>query len=123
MNDILNFFYPIILSIGNAHLIILIIIPLSYIFEKLFGLKLLIAFFRWKKSKRNAEIHLDTHTFFYLLILISTFIFSDKGNKFNYSLNSISVFIILIIPLLLIFRKLYSKYQGIDETKIDDELP
>jgi len=110
-------------SVVIAHIIILFLLLMSWILEKYAGLKLFIIFFKWEKSLRNAKIYLDGHTILYLLILILTFIITDKSNDFKYNLNTISAFILTIIPLLTLFRKLYSKYQGIDETKDDDELP
>lgn len=115
--------FEIILIIVKAHLIIILILAISYLLEKLIGLKLFITFFRWKKSKRNAEIYLNGHTFLYFVVILLTFVFSDKGIYFEYNINTISAFILMVIPLLMIFRKLHSKYQGIDVTREDDELP
>jgi hypothetical protein len=122
LNDI-----EILLEVGyiiiKAHIVLIIIILISYILEKLLGLKLLFSFFKWKKSKKNAEIHLDGHTIFYLLILVLTFVFSEKGKNFKFNMTTISAFILLVIPFLLLFRKLYSKYQGKDFSKSDSDLP
>jgi len=108
-------------SVVKAHIIIILLLVISWLLERYAGLKLFIYVFRYKNNPSEAKMFLNTHTVYYFIINLLTFVFTDKGKYFVYNFNTLSAYFLLIFPLLLIFRKLHSKYQGIDELKSEDD--
>ena len=119
--NFLNTIKNVIYSIVKAHLIICGILIISYIIEINTNFKLFIKHFQWKKSIRNAEIALDGHSVFYFAIVLIFFIYEIIKKKIDLYFFSIVLWLVIMICLLLIFRKYYNKHQGVDPTKADDD--
>ena len=109
----------VIYSVLKAHLIILVILILSYIIEQITPLSLFVDQFKWKKSPRNAEIHVSGDSLYYLIIVLIVFIYDIYHDKIELNFISILAWLVIMIPLFWLFRILYRKYQGVDTNKAD----
>jgi hypothetical protein len=117
INSILNIFF----SILKAHLVIVVILGITYFIEKLTSISLFVDQFKWKKSQKNARILLAGDTVYYFMC--NLFMFSYDAFKGNLQFNffTVSLWIIIIVILIKLFRKYHYKYQGMDQMKSDDD--
>ncbi len=114
-------FYNILFSILKANIFAAILVILFYLIEIKYNLKIFIKYFTWKKSQKNARIATDGNTGYYAIFCLFIFIYDivKKNVKFNFI--SVLLWLIIIIILSSTFHKLYSKYQGVDPNKADND--
>ena len=117
----MNKIFLILYSICKSHLIIIGILILTYFIEEITGLKLFIRQFKWKKSTKNALIHLDGDSWLYFLFVLGVFIFDIFKKRIPFEFSSVIIWLSIMIFLVFIFRKYYNKYQGVDPNKADDD--
>ena len=110
-----------IFSIIKANLIILGILIVTYIIEVNSNFKLFIDHFKWKKSIRNAEIAANGNTIYYLIFCLAVFVYDMIKNNVKFNFINILFWLIIMTMLTFIFHRLYSKYQGVDPNKADDD--
>ena len=113
--------WSIFFSIIKAHIFILIVLFLTYFIEVTTPLILFVKQFQWKKSPRNAEIHLNGDTAYYLIILLGFYFYEIYEDNVELSLNTFSLWVLMVLPVLTFFRKFYNKYQGVDPNIADDD--
>jgi hypothetical protein len=101
-------------SIVKAHVFIIIILFITFLLEKVFGLSLFIDQFKWKKSTNNARIHLNRDTFTYFVFTMGVFIYDIIKGNVTFHIIPIAIWLVIMIILTIIFRDLYDKYQGYD---------
>lgn len=103
-------------------LIVFIIYTVSFIVEKVTGLKLLIDNFFWKKSINMAKgAALNNSIFIFLLTNIIVLIVDlSKYNK-NPEEYNFFVWLVLLIFLTIAFGKIYYTFTGKDPNKKDDD--
>ncbi len=119
MDQILLLFLGVFWLFIKSHFIISIVIIISFLLEKLLGLKLLIWNFKWEKNIKNQIITSQGCTVFYMLINLGFFIYSIIMWHFPFDLNTISIWIIIMFPLVSIFHRMFDKYQGKNSNKGD----
>lgn len=116
-----NNFFDIIISIGYANLIAIGIVLLSYIIEKVTGLKLFIDHYTWVKSENNAETLSIRDTVYYFILNLFVFIYNIYHGKIEFHAVSLVIWLFFTGILTIIFYSLHSKYQKIDPNKSDDD--
>ena len=110
-----------LLNIVKANIIVLIIILLSAIIERLFGVILFIKYFKWKKSPNNADIAADAHSGYYLVIMVIFYLYEIVKGNIEFKVTVTILWFVICIILIIIFHKFYNKYQGIDANRNDDD--
>ena len=108
-------------SIIKAHIIILLIVILSFIIEKLTGLKLLIDHYTWRKSVKNREVLSTGDSGFYIIFNLIVFIYDHYSSEQDIFIPNFFIWLILLSILTYLFYKIHFKYQRIDPTKTDDD--
>ena len=121
MKYILNQFWAATFSILKANLIALMIVSVVYVLEVLFNLKILIRYFTWRKSIRNAEIAAQGETVYYVVFCTLVLIYDLIKGHLTFNDYSISFWLIEMVFLTIQFHKFYSKYQGVDPNKEDKD--
>ena len=121
MKYILNQFWAATFSILKANLIALMIVSVVYVLEVLFNLKIFIRYFTWRKSIRNAEISANGKTGYYIVFCTLVLIYDLIKGHLTFNDYSISFWLIELVFLAIQFHKFYSKYQGVDPDKKDDD--
>ena len=121
MKYIISELESVIFSITKAHIFIIIILFISFLFEKMLDLHLFIKQFIWKKNKKKAEIHLDGATFTYFVFIKGVFIYDIIKGNIDFHIIPIVIWLVIMIILTIICRDLYDKYQGFDPNKADDD--
>ena len=109
-------------SIGKAHVIILLIVIWSLIIEFSTGIKLFVDNYKWKKSIRNAEDASTRDSTFYLIVMISVFIYDIIKKNVDFNPLNIIIWIIIVSILVKVFYKIHNKYQAVDPKKANDDL-
>ena len=120
-NTLNNNFSSICISIGKANLITIGIVILSYIIEKLTGLKLFIDHYRWIKSENNAETLSIGDTVYYFILNLIVFIYDIYKGEIEFHVISIVTWLLLVGILTQIFYIIHGKYQQIDPNKADND--
>ena len=115
--DIINIF----ITIVKAHLLILFIIIISFLIEKLTGLRLLIDHYTWIKSKNNIEVLSTRDSGNYIIINLLVFIYDIYKNSISFNFINIIIWLVLIIILTKVFYRTHKKYQKFDPNKADDD--
>ena len=108
-------------SIVKANIYATLIILIVYVFEVSFNLKIFIKYFTWKKSRRNAEIAADGNTGYYVIFCCGVFIYDILNGFIAFNFANVVFWLTIMTILALTFHKLYSKYQGVDPNKRDDD--
>lgn len=103
--------------IFEAHLYMVVIVLSSYVFEKMFGFKLLIDNFNWKKSDYQAAGSSDVLSLLYFVVSLIVLLYNVYGRKSAPADYAFWKWLIIIIPLTVLFRVWYNKNQGRDPTK------
>ena len=116
-NNILN----IIISIGKANLIAIGIVLLSYIIEKLTGLRLFIDHYTWVKSEYNAETLSIRDTVNYLILNLIVFVYYIYLGKIELHVIALVTWLFFIGLLTQIFYSIHRKYQKVDPNKSDND--
>ena len=120
-NILNNNFLSICISIGKANLIAIGIVILSYIIEKLTGLKMFIDHYRWIKSENNAETLSIRDTVYYFILNLIVFIYDIYKGEIEFHVISIVTWLLLVGILTQIFYIIHGKYQQIDPNKADND--
>lgn len=107
----------ILFLILEAHLYIVCIILASYVIEKITNLKLLIDDFKWEKSEYMAKGSAGLFSTLYFLISLAVLLFHVHGKKDAPEDYAFWKWLIIMIPLTVIFRILYYKFQAKDPNK------
>ncbi|RMG32231.1 MAG: hypothetical protein D6732_13640 [Methanobacteriota archaeon] len=114
-----------ILDIGivllKSHLLLLLIVFVSYIIEKTTGLRLFIDHYTWVKSPENAETLTARDSFFYILVNLGVLLYHYFKGKIAFTWLSFFVWLILLGFLVRIFYKIHRRYQKVDPQKADDD--
>ena len=108
-----------IVSILKAQFIVILIIISSYIIESLTTFKLLIWNFKWKKNNKLATGAADINAILYFIICLGVFLYDKYIAESISEHYSFIDWLILIIPLTIIVRKLYFKYTVKDPDRGD----
>ena len=97
----------------RAHIYLILIILISYVVERITGLILLVkAFSQEKKDKEQAVGVTDLFTFLYSIYLLFFLVYDvyiAKNAKEGFAFWK---WLIVVIPLTILFWKFYHKYQG-----------
>jgi len=101
----------------EAHIYMLVITLISYILERIFKLKLLIHDFKWKKSDSMARGSANILALLYFLISLFVLIYNVYWKKTVSESYTFWKWLIIMIPLTILFRICYYKFQGRDPTK------
>ena len=120
-NILNNNFLSICISIGKANLIAIGIVILSYIIEKLTGLKMFIDHYRWIKSENNAETLSIGDTVYYFILNLIVFIYDIYKGEIEFHVISIVTWLLLVGILTQIFYIIHGKYQKVDPNKADND--
>ncbi len=109
-------------TIIHAHVVILIIISVSYILEKLTPWKSIIYIFKRPKNFKKATAAADFHTGLYFIICLLTLLY-DFYKKRAYIPDDYKFWkwLVIMIPLVVIFQKLYYKFTAKDPDRADDD--
>jgi len=98
----------------------LAIILIVYIIEVITGMLLIIRWFRYKKDPKTAIGAADMQAVLYFLFNIGYAVYKvyikHEISGFNFL-----IWLVIVLVLSIIVRKLYFKYQGVDPTKPDYE--
>lgn len=94
---------------------------LSYIIEINSDFRLFVKQIKWKKSNRNAEIHLNGGPISYLVLVFTVFVYDVLKENINFNFLTILFWFIITIISVKIFLKYYTEYQGVDQNKADDD--
>lgn len=105
----------------ESHLYLVGIIAAIYIIERWKGKFILVRWFRYKKDMKSAIGSADREALLYFLFNLGFAIYKTYITHVTPEKFSIFKWILIIVPLSILFRKLYFKYQGIDQTKKDYE--
>ena len=117
INDIIS----VIISVGEAQLLVLALILLSYIIEKVTILNLLIAQYTWRKSPNNVEVLTDGDTAYYVIVCIFVLSFEIFQGLVKFNVVSILFWLFMMMILIPTLRHFHKKYQGIDYNRADDD--
>ena len=120
-NVLNNNFLDIIISIGYANLIAIGIVLLSYIIEKLTGLKLFIDNYTWVKSENNAENISIRDTVNYFILNLIVFIYNIYNGKIEFHVIALVTWLLFVGILTQVFYIVHIKYQKVDPNKSDDD--
>lgn len=107
----------VVMIIIEAHLYMIVILLVSYILEKMFKIRLLIDSFRWKKSDYLAGGAADFYSLLYFLFSLLFLLFDLYVRKTVSENYTFWKWLIIMIPLTILFRICYFKFQGRDPTK------
>lgn len=110
----MNFTISIILE---AHIYMILVVLFSFIVERLFGFKLLIDDFTWKKSDRMALASANIAAIFYFIISLGTLVYNvyARGNApEDYSFWQ---WLLIVLPLTVLVRMAYYRLQARDPSK------
>lgn len=111
----------IFISIGKAHVIVILIIIVFYIIESSTSFKLFLDNYRWKKSIRNAEDSSNRDSGLYLFILVIIFIYDIINDNIDLNFISFIIWVVMIAVLVKMFYRIHKKYQAVDPNKSDDD--
>lgn len=106
-----------IILIVKGQFVVLFIIILSYIIETLSNINLLFWGFNLKKNLKMANGAADLHAFLYFMICLLTLIFDRYIFKNTMNDFSFWYWFLLMMPLVISFRKIYFKFQKIDSER------
>jgi hypothetical protein len=120
-NVLNNNFLDIIISIGKSNLIAIGIVLLSFIIEKLTGLKLFIDNYTWVKSKYNAENISIRDTVNYFILNLIVFIYDIYNGKIEFHVIAIVAWLFFVGILAQLFYIIHDKYQKVDPNKSDND--
>ena len=103
----------------GSHFYLLLVILFVFIIEKITGNSILVFWFLYKKDLKTAIGTADREALLYFLynngyVIYKVYIKGNFSGEFNFI-----IWLIIIIVLTVIVRKLYFKYQGIDKDKPD----
>jgi len=117
----IDYFIQVLYSIWGTIILTLKIISVSFIIEKVTGLKLLVSTFYWKKNLYNAKTSAvgSSVTFFFLNVIV--YIYDLIKGYVVFNIFSFIVWLLLIIFLKRLLYRIYYKYQSIDPNKADDD--
>jgi len=111
----------VIFSLLKANIIAVVIILISYVVESSTSLRLLVTRFKWKKNYKYAEQAANGNSGFYAILCTIVLIIDIKNGIIEFSLLNIFVWFIILVALIIIVKKLYFKFQGIDIAKKEDD--
>ena len=120
-NVLCNNFLNIIISIGKANLIVIGIVVLSFIVEKLSGLRLFIDHYTWIKSPYNAKSLSIRDTDYYLIINLAVFVYDIYQGKIEFHALTLATWLFIVGNLAIQFYFIHRKYQKVDPNKADDD--
>jgi Ca2+/Na+ antiporter len=120
-NILNNNFSSICISIAKANLIAIGIVILSYIIEKLTGLRLFIDHYTWIKSENNAETLSIGDTVYYFILNLIVFIYDIYMGKIEFHVIAIVTWLLFVGILAQIFYLIHGKYQKVDPNKSDND--
>jgi len=81
----------------------------------------LVKYFLWEKSNRNAEITADGNSGYYAIHCLIVFLFDINKGVIEFSFLNIILWILMIVPLVIMVRYFYYKFQGVGTNKSDDD--
>ena len=112
----------VIYTVVHAHVVIFVIILISYIIEKISFWKLFIHRFTYPKNLKNATGDADLHAIIYFIICLLTLLY-DFYKKRAYIPDDYKLWkwLVIMIPLVVIFQKLYYKFTAKDPDRADDD--
>lgn len=116
-----SFFVQVLVSILKSLFIAMGIVIVSYLLEKITGLKLLISDFKWEKSPKNARIIATRNAVFFFVLTLAVYIYDLNKGYVDFNVYS---FVLWFIISSFLKRKCYwiqSKYQAMDANKTDDD--
>jgi len=116
-----NNFLAIVISIGKSNLIAAGIVLLSFIVEKLTGLKLFIDNYTWAKSEYNADNISIRDTVNYFILNLIVFIYDIYNGKIEFHVIAIVTWLFLVSILTQLFYIIHDKYQTVDPNKSDND--
>ena len=119
--NIINEIFSVIHSIIKSNIIIAIIVFISYLIEINSNWVLLVKRFKMKKNKKQTQIASKAHAGFYSEFILMVFIYDLYKGNFEFTFLTVFVWLIIVIFLTILLYKLYSKYQGFDPDKKDDD--
>jgi hypothetical protein len=103
----------------KSHFYITIIVLVVYAIERITGKLILYQWFKYKKDIKSAEGSADREALLYFLFNLGFSIYKAYIKKDILEDFSLVIWLLIIIPLAIIFRKLYHKYQGVDPSMPD----
>ncbi len=104
----------------EAHLYIICIILVSYVIERVTGLKLIIdAFFDEEKEEDIANGAASFNSIGYFTISLIVFLYHLYIKKTELGANAFWKWLLIMLPLTIIFRILYYRWQGKKSQKQD----
>jgi len=111
----------ILIEILQGHLVIAVVVLISYVIELLTPIKLLIWMFKMPKNDDMAQGAANFHAFLYFIVCLGTLLYD------RYTLDvlppgySFWKWLIIIVPLTVIFRMVYYKLTSIDPGRDDQD--
>jgi len=110
-----------LILILKGQFFVLLVVLASFIIESFSEFKLLIWGFKYTKNEKLANAAANVNAFFYLIICFLTVLYDQYyQNNLDPGFSFLDWFI-LMIPFVLLFRKLYFRFQKIDPSLGDHE--
>lgn len=109
-------------TIIHAQIVVIVIVLVSYIIEKISFWKLFIYMFTRPKDIKKSTAASDFHAGLYFVICLLTLLYDFYKNK-EYVPKDYAFWkwLIIMIPLVIIFQKLYYKFTTKDPNRSDDD--
>jgi hypothetical protein len=106
-------------SLLRSHLILLIILLITFIIELITGKYIFVLWFKYKKDLKSAKLSAERETVLYFIFNLLYAIHLKYLSKNDISDFSLIFWIIIIFFLSFFFKIAYNKYQGKDPNKAD----
>lgn len=113
-------FYSIYIIL-KAQLIVLVIVLFSYVIERNTDWKLFFDIFKYPKNLKAATGNADLHAAVYFIVCLITLIHHIYSIDYDPAGYSFWKWLVLMVPLTVIFQKLYYKYTAKDPKRADDD--
>jgi hypothetical protein len=105
----------------KSHLLLIIIVLISQVIEKNTKWKLLIYEFKYPKNIKSARGSADFHSIIYFVFCLCVLLFSLYNNENIPDSYAFWKWLLIVIPLTILFNKIYYKFTAKDPKRADDD--
>ncbi len=103
----------------ESHFYLFIFVLITHFVELLTGFRMFVRWFLFKKDLKTAHGTASRETLLYFIYNIGFAVYKVYFSENTEADFYFFIWVVIIIFLSILFRKLYNKYQGIDENKPD----